>query len=118
MARNSLHITPDTMTEWMASTGFLFPRNELELARFEKLYAEVEEDLSNSLVDPEIILGRKTRTNIISIDGKIEAQNQPKYKMVARKGDSNIPQHIMDRIKANQDKKKKDDHGTEKDKPA
>ena len=42
MTQNKKHITPENITEWLASTGFLLPRNEVELERFEKLYGEIE----------------------------------------------------------------------------
>jgi len=116
MAKNNLHITPDTITEWLASTGFLFPRNELELARFEKLYADVQEDLTGVQIDPEVILGRKQRANVISLGSKGET-TEPKFRMAARKGDGVIPKHIMDKIKKNQDNRKQDDTGSAKESP-
>lgn len=117
MAQNNLHIKADNFTEWMASTGFLFPRTVLELSRFEKLYDDVQEDLSGSQVDPEVILGRKPKTKIISIKPKEEEQSSFTFRMVARKGEGNIPKHILDKIKKNQDKRNQDDNGPKKDKP-
>ena len=105
MARNNLHITPDNVAEWMASTGFLFPRTLQELARFEKLYGDVEEDLKGCQVDPEEILRRRQGGNIISMEKKTETEKELKFRMAARKGDSSIPKHIMDKIKKNQDKR-------------
>ena len=117
MAQNKVHITSENITEWMASTGFLFPRTIVELTRFKKLYADVEENLSGCEIDPEVILGRKPRTRIISLQSPKSESSEPKFRMAARKGDSNIPKHIMDKIKKNQDNRKQDDSGTEKEKP-
>ena len=117
MAQNNLNITSENISEWLASTGFIFPRTILELSRFEKLYGDVLIDFAGCEIDPDVILGIKPKTNIISLDIRNEELKEPKFKMAARKGDSNIPNHIMDKIKKNQDKRKQDDSGTEKEKP-
>lgn len=111
MAQNKSHITPDNMAEWMASTGFIFPRTMRELMRFEKLFSDVEINLEGSQVDPEKILDRNVSGNIIQLP-KEENKEKEHFKMAARKGDSNISQHILDKIKKNQDQRKKDDDGS------
>jgi len=111
MAKSNLHITSENITEWMASTGFLFPRTMLELERFEKLYGDVQEDLTGCQIDPEIILGRKERNPTVTLTSKIETQ-EVKFRMAARKGEGSVPNHIMDKIKQNQDKRKLDDSGS------
>lgn len=117
MAQNNLHITPDNITEWLASTGFIFPRTIAELARFEKLYADFKIDLSGCEVDPDVILGIKQKAKTISFDSKVQEAKEPQFRMAARNGDSNIPKHIMDKIKKNQDQRKQDDNGSEENKP-
>ena len=104
MAQNSLNITSDNITEWLASTGFIFPRTILELSRFEKLYGDVQIDLTGCEIDPDVILGIKQKANIISLSSSTEELKEPKFRMAARKNDSNIPKHILDQIKKNQDK--------------
>lgn len=113
MAQNKSNITPDNMGEWMASTGFLFPRTMKELLRFEKLYGDVQINLEGCQIDPEKILGR-TGGNVFPISS---AQNKKEtvLRMAARKGEGNIPQHILEKMKTNQDKRKKDDSGPKKD---
>jgi hypothetical protein len=98
------------VTEWMASTGFIFPRTVVELARFEKLYDGYQEDSTGFQIDPDVILGKKQRTAIISLSPETEI-DEPKFRMAARKGDAAVPKHIMDKIKKNQDKRKQDDPG-------
>jgi hypothetical protein len=115
MAPNKSHITPDNMAEWMASTGFIFPRTMRELMRFEKLYGDVVINLEGSQIDPEKILGRKGPADVIQLPQE-EKKEKTHFRMAARKGDSNILQHILDKIKKNQDQRKKDDDGSkEKD---
>ncbi len=99
----------------MASTGFLFPRNEVELARFEKLYDDVEENLSGHQIDPEVILGRKPKTIIVPLKKTIDTEKDlAQFRMVARKG-SNLPQHIQDKMKNNHQKRKENDTRSEED---
>jgi hypothetical protein len=115
MAQNRTHITMDNFTEWLASTGFLFPRTELELARFEKLFPEAEDELVGKEIDPEVILGTKQRAPVIPFQSKSKEDEIIKFRMAARKGDSSVSKKIMDRIKNNQNKRKQDDDGSEKE---
>ena len=61
MAQNKKHITPENITEWLASTGFLLPRNEVELQRFEKLYGDIDFCLTGQEIDPEKIINNTFR---------------------------------------------------------
>lgn len=96
------------MREWMASTGFIFPRTVKELLRFRKLYNGVEINLDGCRVDAEKILGRKS-SNQTFPSPPIAIPQPIHLRMAARKGDSTIPQHILDKIKKNQDQRKNDD---------
>lgn len=110
MAQNKSNITTDNMAEWMGSTGFIFPRTLKELMRFEKLYSDVEVNLENCRIDPEKILGRTNSANVVILS-KTENNADLRFKMAARKGDSNLPQNILDKIKENQDQRKKGNDG-------
>jgi hypothetical protein len=109
-----MKITPNNITAWMASTGFIFPRTTSELRRFEKLYADIVIPESE-LLDPEVILGIKTG-KVISLDKPVQkpAATAP-LKMAARKGERDIPQNILDKIKKNQQQTKGDDNGSQKE---
>ena len=63
MASQDLNITPEKITEWLASTGFLFPRNEVELERFEKLFSDVDFGLTGKEIDPDKIINGNFREN-------------------------------------------------------
>ncbi|WP_028298597.1 hypothetical protein [Olivibacter sitiensis] len=111
MAQSKIHITPDNMPGWLASTGFLFPRNELELARFEKLYPIEEEDIDDFEVDCNAILNRTLKiAKSITLEREAKDEDIVPLRMVARKGNS-LPKHILDKIKKNQDGRTKDDSG-------
>jgi hypothetical protein len=110
MAQSKPTITPENMTEWLASTGFLFPRTIVELARFKKLHNEIyQEELPADGFDPDIILGIKFRTKEIRFDLQA-GETEPGFRMAARKGDANLqlPDDILDKIRKNQEKKKHD----------
>lgn len=105
MAKSNVFLNTEDWISWLASTGFLFPRNELELARYNKLYADSEEvKLTDSTVSVERILAGKPR---LLPAGSLFAEpdiNQiaSQYRMVARKGQGNIPDNIWNKMKNNQ----------------
>lgn len=89
------------LEEWFRSTGFLFPTNELELARFDKLYADYDFKLKDVSIDARsIIKGNicSCETKIFHI-GRVEELNSEieELKMVARKGQE-VPKHILDKM--------------------
>lgn len=112
MAKNKSQITQDNVTEWLASTGFIFPRTIVELARFRKLYSDVQTDLAGSEIDPDIILGYKQKGTIVSLEPKTKESHEGKLRMAARKGGGGISKNIIDKIKKNQENRKQDDPGS------
>jgi hypothetical protein len=97
------------MHAWLASLGFLFPTTHGEVARFERLYADmvIPED---ELLDPDVILGVKAR-KLVAGTGKVAPLNSyDNLRMAARNGTGNIPQHILDKMKKNH---KKPGHGND-----
>jgi hypothetical protein len=111
MPQNKTHMTPEQMPEWLASTGFLFPTNELELARFEKIYADDAEDVSGFEVDCDRILDGSLTARIVLFEPEAKPENIAPLKMVARKG-AHLPKHIQDKIKRNQDERNSGDNGS------
>jgi hypothetical protein len=108
MAQNKKHITPENITEWLASTGFLFPRNEIELERFEKLFGDIDFGLTGKEIDPDKIINDSfSEGKIFKIPEEINPEEVRQYRMVARKG-NNLPKHIMDKILKNQSKPEDD----------
>jgi hypothetical protein len=114
MTNRKLFTSPEDWISWLASTGFLFPRNELELARYNKLYADNDTIiLADSTVSVERILNGRSR--LLPAANPFEEQdiNQitEQYRMVARKGQGNLPDHILNKMKKNQ---QNDDNGSSK----
>jgi hypothetical protein len=113
MAQNKKHIKRENITEWLASTGFLFPRNEVELERFEKLYGDINFDLTGTEIDPDkIIDGSFNKKKELKVPDNIEQNQINPYRMAARNG-SELPSHIMDKIKKNQNKPRNDSSASE-----
>lgn len=112
MANGKKSITPENLEEWVHSTGLLLPRNDLELARFEKLFGAVDERLTGKEIDPDKILkgefdiDLKKMTPII----RLEDSGTYEYRMVARNG-ANIPDHILAKMKKNHQRPPANDNG-------
>lgn len=114
MARNKLHITSENSAEWLASCGFIFPTNEIELARFNKLYGDIDPSIAGNEVDPfRIINGSKGNVKQRPIQApSYIPMNQ--YQMVARNS-KDLPSHILDKMKNNQETKSDNDNSTEEE---
>jgi len=105
MTSKTLFKSPEDWTSWLASTGYLFPRNELELARYDKLYQDNDQVLlSDSTVSVERILTGKCRLLPAAnpFEGQDISQIEQTYRMVARKGQGQLPDHIKARMKKNE----------------
>ena len=88
MKKNRKKFNENEITEILASTGMIFPRNKIEIERFEILHGDNDFGLTGNEIDPDIILERnkiKVRNiklpdvNAISYD----------YRLVARKDEEN-----------------------------
>ena len=85
---------------WLGSTGFIYPQNELEVARFDKLYKDFDFKLESERIDPLAIIGNRFLEKFENSEPKViqlkkEAES---LRMVARKGVKKIPQHIIDKM--------------------
>ena len=111
MAKSNIFLDSEDWTSWLASTGFLFPRNELELARYNKLYTDSDLiKLTDSTVSIKRILTGTSRLLPAGslFEEKDIDQITSQYRMVARNGEGNIPDHIWNKMKNNQ---QNDDNG-------
>lgn len=104
MAKLESNITESNLMEWLHSLGYLLPRNEVELIRFEKLNKEVIRSVKDESVNPFAILnGTWQPTAIEPLLNSTLTEDINELKMAARKSDG-IPNHILDKIKRNQNK--------------
>lgn len=103
MATNKLNLSSDNLDAWLASTGFLFPSNEIELLRFDKLYEDINISVSTDEVSIDRILAGtpKPKPRITKWTIEIIKNEVIPYRMVARNG-SELPDHILKKIELNQ----------------
>jgi hypothetical protein len=102
MGQSKKNIDISEMFEWLASTGYLFPSNNLELARFEKLYADFDFKLTEDCVDPFAIVNGDYKPQKIEFEFDVNNATTEDIRMAARNF-NNIPEHIFKKIKRNQD---------------
>ncbi|GHS99122.1 hypothetical protein FACS189421_08980 [Bacteroidia bacterium] len=101
--KNTEKVSINNLDEWLSSTGFFCPTNELELARFNKLYADSDFKLKDASIDAQSIINGNACSNIKSFvltkeEENIENEIQ-ELRMAARKGSQNLPQHIIDKMR-------------------
>lgn len=96
----------DHLDNWFASTGYLYPVNEIQLERFNKLYQDYDFKLKSKKIDVNSIVNGTIRCAKIVFPWKdvIENENFESLRMAARKGQSEIPQHIIDKMLKNHSK--------------
>jgi len=86
-----------TSADLLASCGFMFPQDELALARFNILYGEIDPDITGEEVDAYKII-----RNSPAKQKKVRAMRRTVFprqnKMVANKLKP-IPAHILQRLK-------------------
>lgn len=102
--KSNIFDNPNKVTEWLCSTGYLFPSNEIELFRFDKLFPK--EEIQDSTVSIDRILGNNVRqfpeTDIFKNESEQEIIDE--LKMVARNGLEGLPDHIIRKMQDNQNK--------------
>ena len=96
-------ITEDNLDDWLHSTGFLYPRNEKQLDRFNKLFEDYDLKLNNVTIDVTSILNGTlcNKTKIVPLNLSSDFNNEiESLRMVARNGQSNnLPKHIIDKMR-------------------
>lgn len=95
-------VNENNLDVWLSSTGYLFPRNETELDRFEKLYADYDLKLEGKSIDIESIINGtlKCQIKIIPLIDEAEMNEIQELKMAARKGEKSIPEDVLDKMKS------------------
>lgn len=91
----------EQLDSWLSSTGFMFPSNELELDRFDRLYQDYDFKLDSQSIDPLAIMNNTfhKKDKVIQMFKEDLIEDIESLRMVARKGSSNLPQHIIDKMR-------------------
>jgi hypothetical protein len=94
-------INDSNLNHWLSSSGYLHPRNETELALFEKAYAEYDYKLKDRSIDVDSIINGTLicQAKVISLFDPEEEKDIQELKMAARKGIQSIPKDILDKMK-------------------
>lgn len=93
-------VNENNLNHWLSSSGYLYPRNEIELDLFEKAYVDYEFKLGNKSIDIDRIINGtlKCQTKVISLFNPDEDMDIKDLKMAARKGEHSIPKEILDKM--------------------
>lgn len=88
------------LDSWLSSTGFIFPGNEIELDRFNKLYEDYDYKLDNISIDPLAIINNTFHRvhKVIEMFSSDVEKEIDSLRMVARKGNKDLPQHIIEKM--------------------
>ena len=104
MPKNNLHINNENIYEWLSSTGHLLPSTERELARFELLHPPGRINVNFDAIDPLAIINGSRQRKVLSWSQTAgDEQQQAEIRMAARRL-GEVPAHIFDKIKKNQQK--------------
>lgn len=114
MEANKKHITSENISEWLCSTGYLFPRNEVELARFEKLFSDTDVGVTGQEIDPQKIINGLSSGKVIIPPTPLNENEIGNLRMVARNG-AGLSKDILDKMKKNQSQKKNNDSGAQEE---
>ncbi|WP_299622984.1 hypothetical protein [uncultured Tenacibaculum sp.] len=89
------------LDSWLGSTGFLFPSNELELDRFNKLYEDYDYKLDDLSIDPLAIINNTfhREPKVLMMFENDITEEMEGLRMVARKGNKDLAQHIIDKMR-------------------
>ena len=104
MPKSNIRIDETNIYEWLCSTGSLLPSTETELARFEKLHPDGRITVNASAIDPfAIISGTREKKELSWNQLLLDETEQDELRLAARRH-SELPDHILERIKKNQQK--------------
>ena len=99
------------LDDWFASTGYLYPVNELQLDRFNKLYQDYDFKLTSKRIDVKAIVTNTLSHSEIVFpwEDEIKYEVFDSLRMAARKGEKEIEQQIIDKMLSNHNKNSSSD---------
>ncbi|MCS3557410.1 MULTISPECIES: hypothetical protein [unclassified Sphingobacterium] len=99
-------LSEDMIDDWLCSTGYLYPLNEMHLRRFDLLYNNYDFKLSNAKINIEDIFNGTLCKfdNVKLMPKQVDEDEIAKLRMVARKGAKGISKEAEEKLKANHKK--------------
>ncbi|MDL2320140.1 hypothetical protein LJC45_03305 [Alistipes sp. OttesenSCG-928-B03] len=95
----------------MSATGYLYPFTEKQLDSFNELYKDYDFKLKDNHIDVETILSNQVsfpdKYTIKLFEDNEIASSIEQLRMVARKGEDNIPGGIIDKMRQRHKKDEK-----------
>ncbi|WP_300601906.1 hypothetical protein [Niabella sp.] len=114
MAVKSIKIDGGNIYEWLCSIGYLLPRTDLELDRFEKLNPPGSISVDENAIDPfAIINGTRQRMELSISQVELKSDEQAELRMAARKN-SDLPADVLEQIRKNQEIKRNSENDDKK----
>lgn len=97
-AKNNHHFDIGALDYHLGSMGFLYPINEVQMKIFDILFEDFDYKLKNAQIDcSSIIKGHVRQGGIHRLDN-LNEDDIAQLRMVARKGISDLPKDILDKI--------------------
>ena len=93
----------ESAASWLASCGFLFPTNKIELFRFNLLYNSEDQHILGEQVDPIRIIRNEAENDKKSKETTSFHYQKKKYRLVANIKLKQLPPHIIEQISKRRD---------------
>jgi len=105
--KKSNNVSADRFDELLAIAGYTYPRTDNELEQFELLYKEYDFKLKGVRINPNEIINQsfEKKGKVLKLRDEEEQKDIDELRIAARKGNEQIPQSILDKMK----RKHKDD---------
>lgn len=112
--RHTNKVFQSNLDDWLSSLGFLYPITDAQLERFNKLYKDYDYNLKDAKIDAMAIIKgtyhRKSKIiSLITEEGMNESESFDQLNMAARKGQKELPQHIINKMIKKHHNKLKDE---------
>lgn len=107
MKENNTHINIDQIDNFLGCMGFLYPINENQLDIFDVIYSDFDFKLKSATINVSAIINNQlSKKSVFKLFENNDILNDiEELKMVARKGNNELPQDIIDKMYSKHRKK-------------
>jgi hypothetical protein len=99
--KKNININADRFDELLAIAGYIYPRNDKEQEQFELLYENYDFKLKDVRINPEEITNHsfEKKGKVLRLRNDEEQQDINELRIAARKGNEQIHQSILEKMK-------------------
>jgi len=97
-AKNNQHFDMGALNYHLGSMGFLYPVNEVQMKIFDILFTDFDYKLKDAKIDCTSIINGHVRQGTVHRLNNINEDDVAQLRMVARKGVSDLPKDVLDKI--------------------